>query len=173
MYTYCINAHRTHASSLTLTHNREALYPFLSQHNLNEIVEDNVSCHNNDVIREEHRSRNVQLVGYHATATEQEKEDIRALIREQVQMYNPPRTIESPPPPHRPILRSCHPILRSCMPSHSAPMHVVPFCVHAVPFCAHACRPILSSCMLSHSAFMPSHSAPMHVVPFCVHVVPF
>ena len=65
----------------TYTH-RESLYPFLNEHNLDEIVEDNASPHNNDSIRLEHQRNNVRLVGY--TATEEEKDHIRQLIRDQV-----------------------------------------------------------------------------------------
>ena len=49
--------------------------------NINSIVEDNASPHNNDVIRESHRAHNARIVGY--TATDAEKEEIKALIREQ------------------------------------------------------------------------------------------
>ena len=82
-----ITSHRT----LSLTYNntqshihthRESLYPFLNEHNLDEIVEDNASPHNNDSIRLEHQRNNVRLVGY--TATEEEKDHIRQLIRDQV-----------------------------------------------------------------------------------------
>ena len=62
--------------------NREALCPYLSHHDLNEVVEDNASCHNNDFIRNEHKRRGVTLVGYEAT--DDEKEIIKDLIDEQV-----------------------------------------------------------------------------------------
>ena len=61
---------------------REALHPFLSEKSLHEIVEDNSSCHNNEVIREEHRKHEVQLVGHHAT--DEEKITIKDLISQQV-----------------------------------------------------------------------------------------
>ena len=63
----------------------EALYPTLTTWGLNKIVEDNASPHNNETIRESHRAHNVHIVGY--TATEDEKENIRALIRAQVASY--------------------------------------------------------------------------------------
>ena len=66
----------------THTHDREALYPFLRKHNLDELVEDNASPHNNDVIRDEHKRNKVRLIGYEAT--DQEKDEIKRLIREQV-----------------------------------------------------------------------------------------
>ena len=73
--------HTTDTDTHLHTH-REALYPFLVRHDLNEIVEDNASPHNNDEIRLEHQRNNVRLVGY--TATEEEKNHIRQLIRDQV-----------------------------------------------------------------------------------------
>ena len=63
----------------------DALYPLLREYNLNHIVEDNASPHNNDTIRESHRQHGVNIVGY--TATPEEKEDIKDLIREQVRNY--------------------------------------------------------------------------------------
>ena len=63
---YCTHTH---------THDREALYPFMRKHNLHELVEDNPSSHNNDVIRDEHKRNKVSLVGYEAT--EQEKDEIK------------------------------------------------------------------------------------------------
>ena len=57
----------------------EALYPTLTRLGLDQIVEDNASPHNNDTIRASHTAHNVRIVGY--TATEAEKEEIKALIR--------------------------------------------------------------------------------------------
>ena len=45
-------------------------------------MEDNASPHNNDVIRDEHKHNKVRLVGYEAT--DEEKDEIKRLIREQV-----------------------------------------------------------------------------------------
>ena len=65
---------------------REALYyPYLSEHSLNEIVEDNASCHSNECIRQLHQRHGVQLVGYEAS--DEEKEQIKELIRQQVYVY--------------------------------------------------------------------------------------
>ena len=50
-----------------------------------EIVEDNASPHNNDAIRASHTANNVRIVGYTVTAAE--KEEIKALIREQCEGY--------------------------------------------------------------------------------------
>ena len=63
----------------------EALYPTLARYGLDEIVEDNASPHNNETIRASHRAHNVRIVGY--TATEEEKGQIRALIRVQCANY--------------------------------------------------------------------------------------
>ena len=52
---------------------------------MRDVVEDNASPHNNDAIRASHRDNNVRLVGY--TATPAEKEQIKALIRQQVVGY--------------------------------------------------------------------------------------
>ena len=71
----CIPTHiiHTHMFFGSHTHDREALYPYLSHHDLNEVVEDNESCHNNEFIRDEHKRRGVQLVGYEATDDEKQK----------------------------------------------------------------------------------------------------
>ena len=37
---------------------------------LTDLVEDNASPHNNDDIRASHRAKNINIVGYHATAAE-------------------------------------------------------------------------------------------------------
>ena len=63
----------------------EALYPTLVEWGLDEIVEDNASPHNNDVIRKSHDDHNVRLVGYSATPAQ--KEEIKALIRLQTAGY--------------------------------------------------------------------------------------
>ena len=52
---------------------------------MDEIVEDNASPHNNDVIRKSHDDNNVRLVGYSATPAD--KEAIKALIRVQTAGY--------------------------------------------------------------------------------------
>ena len=62
-----------------------ALYPTLTRLNINSIVEDNASPHNNDAIRESHRQHGVNIVGYRATAAQ--KEEIKALIRLQTVHY--------------------------------------------------------------------------------------
>ena len=69
----------------TLEIYREALYPTMRTHRLTQLVEDNASPHNNDTIRESHRTHGLQIVGYHAT--EAEKEEVRALIRRQCEGY--------------------------------------------------------------------------------------
>ena len=48
-------------------------------------MEDNASPHNNDAIRESHRTHGVNIVGYRAT--EEDKEEIVRLIREQTRNY--------------------------------------------------------------------------------------
>ena len=72
-------------TSKTLEIYRTALYPTLTEWGMDQIVEDNASPHNNDVIRRSHDDNNVRIVGY--VVTEVEKEQIRDLIREQVQGY--------------------------------------------------------------------------------------
>ena len=74
-----------HDTAKTLQIYRDALYPTLRRWGMRDVVEDNASPHNNDVIRESHRDNNVRLVGY--TATPAEKEQIKALIRQQVVGY--------------------------------------------------------------------------------------
>ena len=69
----------------TLEIYREALYPTLRQYGLDQIVEDNTSPHNNDSIRASHTAHNVRIVGYSVTADE--KEEIKALIRQQCEGY--------------------------------------------------------------------------------------
>ena len=69
----------------TLQIYRDALYPTLHTWGLTDIVEDNASPHNNDAIRQSHRDNNARIVGY--TATPAEKEQIKALIRQQVAGY--------------------------------------------------------------------------------------
>ena len=69
----------------TLEIYREALYPKMRQQGLDQLVEDNASPHNNDTIRASHRDHNIRIVGYRAT--QQEKEDIRELIRQQCVGY--------------------------------------------------------------------------------------
>ena len=69
----------------TLEIYREALYPTMRTHRLTQLVEDNASPHNNDTIRESHRTHGLQIVGYHVT--EAEKEEVRALIRRQCEGY--------------------------------------------------------------------------------------
>ena len=53
----------------------EALYPTLRRFNINSIVEDNASPHNNDEIRASHEAHGARIVGY--TATDAEKEEIK------------------------------------------------------------------------------------------------
>lgn len=74
-----------HINSYHFTTHTQALYPTLTRFGLDQIVEDNASPHNNDDIRASHRRHNVRIVGY--TATEADKEEIKALIREQCQGY--------------------------------------------------------------------------------------
>ena len=52
---------------------------------LTHLVEDNVSPHNNQTIRDSHRANNIAIVGYHATAAE--KDRIRTLIQQQTVHY--------------------------------------------------------------------------------------
>ena len=63
----------------------DALYPSLVRLGINSIVEDNASPHNNDTIRASHEQHGVNIVGY--TATEDEKEEIKELIRQQCEHY--------------------------------------------------------------------------------------
>ena len=75
----------------TLEIYEDVLYPALTRLGLDSIiVEDNASPHNNEEIRNSHRRHNVNIVGYNAT--EGEKEDIKALIRQQCTHTLPPRT---------------------------------------------------------------------------------
>jgi len=69
----------------TISIYEEALYPTLTRLGLSSVVEDNASPHNNQVIRDSHRDHNVAIVGY--TATDEEKETIRRLIRQQCEGY--------------------------------------------------------------------------------------
>ena len=66
----------------TLQIYEEALYPTMQRLGLDQLVEDNASPHNNETIRESHRRHNIRIVGYEAT--DLEKDQIRALIRQQV-----------------------------------------------------------------------------------------
>jgi hypothetical protein len=63
----------------------EALYPTLARFHLTDVVEDNASPHNNDTIRASHTAHNVNIVGY--TATDEDKEEIKRLIRLQCVNY--------------------------------------------------------------------------------------
>ena len=63
----------------------DVLYPSLRRLGINSIVEDNASPHNNTTIRESHSQHGVNIVGY--TATEDEKDQIRELIRQQCVHY--------------------------------------------------------------------------------------
>ena len=72
-------------TSKTLEIYDTALYPTLQQWGMDEIVEDNASPHNNDVIRKSHDDNNVRIVGYSATPAD--KEAIKALIRVQTAGY--------------------------------------------------------------------------------------
>ena len=69
----------------TLEIYNQALYPTMRNLDIDELVEDNASPHNNETIRDSHRTHNVRIVGYEATAAE--KEEIRALIRQQTLNY--------------------------------------------------------------------------------------
>ena len=69
----------------TLQIYNDALYPTLTRFEIDELVEDNASPHNNETIRESHRAHNVRIVGYEAT--DAEKAEIRGLIREQCVNY--------------------------------------------------------------------------------------
>ena len=69
----------------TLSIYREVLYPYMRHHHLSNLVEDNVSPHNNDTIRAEHSSNNITSVGYRATRVE--KTHIRSLIEAQTENY--------------------------------------------------------------------------------------
>ena len=69
----------------TLSIYEDALYPTLRRFGLDEVVEDNASPHNNDVIRDSHRRHHCRIVGY--TATEEEKDQIKALIELQTANY--------------------------------------------------------------------------------------
>ena len=62
-----------------------ALYPTMHRMGLTDVVEDNASPHNNTNIRSSHRDHGIKIVGYSATAAE--KEQIKALIREQTRHY--------------------------------------------------------------------------------------
>ena len=61
------------------------MYPALTEFDIDSIVEDNASPHNNADIRESHTRHGVNIVGY--TATPSEKEHIKGLIRQQCERY--------------------------------------------------------------------------------------
>ena len=65
----------------TLEIYEDTLYPSLRRLDINNIVEDNVLPHKNVTIRVSHTEHGVNIVGY--TSTEDEKEEIRELIRQQ------------------------------------------------------------------------------------------
>ena len=69
----------------TLAIYNNALYPTMQRLGLDHIVEDNASPHNNDDIRQSHTDHHINIVGYEAT--EEQKEQIKALIREQTSGY--------------------------------------------------------------------------------------
>ncbi len=69
----------------TLEIYEEALYPTLLQQGINSIVEDNVSPHNNQTIRDIHENHGVWIVDYEVT--EEEKEEIQDLVRLQTRHY--------------------------------------------------------------------------------------
>ena len=73
----------------TLEIYNDALYPALTRFAIDELVEDNASPHNNEKIRQSHRDHNVRIVGYEAT--EEEKEQIKDLIRAQTAHYRRPQ----------------------------------------------------------------------------------
>jgi len=62
-----------------------ALYPFMREHRLTWLVEDNASPHANDRIRVKHVEKGINLVGY--TATESDKQEIVRLITVQTRNY--------------------------------------------------------------------------------------
>ena len=69
----------------TLEIYEEALYPAMVRLGLTDLVEDNASPHNNQRIRDSHITHNVKIVGY--SATDAEKDEIRALIQQQTVHY--------------------------------------------------------------------------------------
>ena len=69
----------------TLDIYNNALYPAMQRLGLVEVVEDNAAPHNNDDIRVSHRDHNIRIVGYQAT--DDEKQEIVELIREQTRHY--------------------------------------------------------------------------------------
>ena len=69
----------------TLEIYNEALYPTMRLQGLDQLVEDNASPHNNEVIRNSHFDNNIKIVGYHATPAE--KQQIVALIQQQTTHY--------------------------------------------------------------------------------------
>ena len=72
-------------TSKTIEIYEEALYPCLRDHDMDSIVEDNASPHNNETIRESHARHRVKIVGYEATPAE--KLEIVQLIHEQCRHY--------------------------------------------------------------------------------------
>ena len=62
-----------------------ALYPALTQYDINSIVEDNASPHNNAEIRTSHQRHGANIVGY--TVTPEGKEQIKDLIWQQCVRY--------------------------------------------------------------------------------------
>ena len=69
----------------TLEIYREFLYPRMRELGLKDLVEDNASPHNNNIIRQSHRDHGIRLVGYNAN--DQQKEEIRRLIELQTRNY--------------------------------------------------------------------------------------
>ena len=67
----------------TLEIYNQALYPTMSEFGIDELVEDNVSPHNNQTIHDSHDVHNVRIVGYEVTPAE--KDQIITLIEKQTQ----------------------------------------------------------------------------------------
>ncbi len=63
----------------------DSLYPFMHDHRLSWLVEDNASPHDNNTIREKHAEHDINLVGY--TATGAEKLELVRLIKLQTKNY--------------------------------------------------------------------------------------
>ena len=77
----------------TLEIYEEALNPAMVRLGLTDLVEDNASPHNNQRIGESHISHNVKIVGY--SATDSDKDEIRALIQQQTVYYKRAQDRES------------------------------------------------------------------------------
>ena len=72
----------------TLQIYRDFLYPRMREFGMRDLVEDNASPHNNDIIRASHKTHDIRIVGY--DASDVEKQAIKRLIDVQTRAYRCP-----------------------------------------------------------------------------------